>query len=42
MLPVYGDVRYFIGQQKNKFFVMADGGVLVNFDDFSGKRKIFP
>ena len=41
MLPVYGDVRYFIGQQKNKFFVMADGGVLVNFDDFSENGRYF-
>lgn len=41
MLPVYGDLRYFIGQQKNKFFVMADGGLLVNFDDFSENGRYF-
>lgn len=41
MLPVYGDVRYFIGQQKNKFFVMADGGMLINFDDFSENGRYF-
>lgn len=41
MLPVYGDVRYFIGQQKNKFFVMADGGLLVNFKDFKDNGRFF-
>jgi hypothetical protein len=41
MLPVYGDVRYFIGQQKNKFFVMADGGLLVNFKDFKDNGRYF-
>ncbi len=34
MLPVYIDARYFIGKQKNKFFVAADGGFLFNFENF--------
>lgn len=41
MLPVYGDVRYFIGKQKNKFFVMADGGFLFNFEDFKEQARYF-
>jgi hypothetical protein len=41
MLPVYGDLRYFIGQQKNKFFVMADGGMLINFTDFKENGRYF-
>ncbi len=41
MLPVYGDVRYFIGNQKNKFFVMGDGGFLFNFEDFREQSRAF-
>ena len=41
MLPVYGDVRYFIGDQKNKFFVSADGGFLFNFEDFKEHARYF-
>lgn len=41
MLPLYGDVRYFIGNQKNKFFVMADGGFLFNFEDFKENARYF-
>jgi hypothetical protein len=40
MIPVYADIRYFIGQQKNKFFVMLDGGILTNFQDFSDNSKM--
>ena len=41
MLPVIGDARYFIGKQKNKFFVMLDGGFLINFEDFSEQARYF-
>lgn len=41
MLPVYGDARYFIGRQKNKFFVAADGGFLFNFEDFKEHARYF-
>ena len=41
MLPVYGDLRYFIGQQKNKFFVMLDGGFLFNLKDFKDNARYF-
>ncbi len=41
MLPVYGDARYFIGKQKNKFFVAADGGFLFNFENFKEQARYF-
>jgi len=41
MLPVYGDVRYFIGNQKNKFFISADGGFLFNFENFQENARYF-
>jgi hypothetical protein len=41
MLPVYADARYFIGRQKNKFFVAADGGFLFNFEDFKEHARYF-
>ena len=41
MLPLIIDTRYFIGQQKNKFFVMLDGGFLFNFQDFSENARYF-
>lgn len=41
MLPLVIDSRYFIGQQKNKFFFMLDGGFLFNFQDFSDNARYF-
>jgi hypothetical protein len=41
MLPVFADGRYFIGKQKNKFFVMLDGGFLFNFQDFNENARYF-
>ena len=41
MLPVFADARYFFGSQKNKFFVMLDGGFLFNFDDFKEQARYF-
>lgn len=41
MLPLIIDARYFIGRQKNKFFVMVDGGFLFNFQDFSENARYF-
>jgi hypothetical protein len=39
LIPLYADFRYFIGDQKNKFFVMLDAGVLSNFEDFKENSK---
>jgi hypothetical protein len=41
LLPFYGDVRYYIGRQKNKFFAMASGGMLFNFEDFDDNSRVF-
>jgi len=41
MLPVIGDARYYMGSQKNKFFVMLDGGFLFNFENFSEQARYF-
>ncbi len=41
MLPVIGDARYYMGKQKNKFFVMLDGGFLINFKDFKDQARYF-
>ena len=41
MLPLIIDARYFIGKQKNKFFIMADGGFLFNFDNFKEHARYF-
>lgn len=40
-LPLYGDVRFYMGKQRVKFFVMADGGMLFNFDDFKDYTRFF-
>jgi hypothetical protein len=41
LLPLYADGRYYIGNQKNKFFVMLSGGFLLNFEDFSEETNFF-
>jgi hypothetical protein len=41
MLPIIGDARYYFGKQKNKFFVMLDGGFLLNFEDFTEHARYF-
>jgi len=41
VVPVYGDARYFIGKQKNKFFLMGSGGFLFNFQDFDDYARFF-
>jgi hypothetical protein len=41
VVPVYGDARYFIGKQKNKFFLMGSGGFLLNFEDFVDYARFF-
>ena len=41
VVPVYGDARYFIGKQKNKFFLMGSGGFLFHFQDFTDNARFF-
>ena len=33
LLPLYGDLRYYLGKQKNKFFLMLDGGALFDVEN---------
>ena len=40
-IPIIGDVRYFMGKQRVKFFVMGDGGFLMNFKDFKDYSRVF-
>jgi len=41
VVPLYGDARYFMGKQKNKFFLMGSGGFLFNFKDFDDYARFF-
>ncbi len=41
MLPLFADVRFYFGRQKNKFFVMTDGGFLINFANFKDETRYF-
>jgi len=41
LLPLYADGRYYIGSQKNKFFVMLSSGFLLNFKDFPEETNFF-
>lgn len=40
-VPLYADARYFMGQQRVKFFVMGAGGVLMNFANFKDYSRVF-
>lgn len=41
LLPLYADGRYYIGDQKNKFFIMLSSGFLLNFKDFPNESNFF-
>jgi len=40
-VPLYADVRYFMGQQRVKFFVAVPGGFFVNFDNMKDYSRVF-
>ncbi len=40
-IPLYGDVRYYIGRQKNQIFLMGSGGFLMNFENFKDFSRVF-
>jgi len=40
-VPVFADIRYFMGKQRVKFFFAVPGGVLMNFDNFKDYSRIF-
>ena len=40
-VPVYADVRYFMGKQRVKFFLAVPGGFFLNFQDFDDYSRVF-
>ena len=40
-IPLYGDIRYFMGKQRVKFFLAIPGGFLLNFENFKDYSRIF-
>jgi len=40
-VPLYADMRYFMGRQRVQFFVAMPAGFLLNFDNFRDYSKVF-
>lgn len=40
-IPLYGDLRLFLGSQRVKFFIASPGGFLLNFENFSDFSRVF-
>jgi len=40
-VPLYADLRYFLGRQRVKFFVAMPTGFMMNFDNFRDYSKVF-
>jgi hypothetical protein len=40
-VPLYGDIRWFLGKQRVKFFLMGSGGILMNYKDFNNESRLF-
>lgn len=40
-IPLYADIRYFMGKQRVKFFVAFPAGFLMNFDNFEDYSRVF-
>jgi len=40
-IPLYADMRYFLGKQKVQFFFAMPAGFLMNFDNFRDYSKVF-
>ena len=41
IVPLYADIRYFMGQQRVKFFLVGDGGFMMNFENFQDYSRVF-
>jgi len=41
IIPIYGDIRYFMGKQRVKFFLVGDGGFMMNFANFKDYSRVF-
>jgi hypothetical protein len=40
-VPLFADMRYFMGSQRVKFFVALPAGFMLNFDNFRDYSKVF-
>jgi hypothetical protein len=40
-VPVFADIRYFMGKQRIKFFLALPGGFFLNFKDFEDYSRVF-
>ena len=40
-VPLYADMRYFLGRQRVQFFLAMPAGFLLNFDNFRDYSKVF-
>jgi hypothetical protein len=40
-VPLYADVRYFMGKQRVKFFLAVPGGFFLNFENFQDYSRVF-
>jgi len=40
-VPVFGDVRYILGNQRVKFFAAGEGGFMLNFKNFKDYSRVF-
>lgn len=40
-IPLYADMRYFMGKQRVKFFFAMPAGFLLNFDNFKDYSRVF-
>jgi hypothetical protein len=40
-IPIFGDVRWYLGRQRVKFFLMGTGGFMANFKDFKDLSRVF-
>ena len=40
-VPLYADLRYFMGKDRVKFFVAVPGGFLMNFENFADYSRVF-
>jgi hypothetical protein len=40
-VPVYGDIRYFMGKERVKFFIAVPGGFFLNFENMTDYSRVF-
>jgi hypothetical protein len=40
-VPIYGDLRWYLGKQRVKFYIMGSGGFMANFNEFKDLSRVF-